>query len=487
MSLPSAISRSTLAATLLILLAGACADSSPPVDPIAALPGRINLSILATGGDIDDNGFVIAVGSGALRQVISVVAMTASFDFAAGTHSVLLENISPNCSVTGENPRSVTVVTGATTDVNFALACEATGITVTSRTTGFNMPPNYELVVGANLRRVPVPANGSAIVTRLPTGVHTVTLVAGEHCTVAGGRSVTVEVVNRIVTPLAFEVDCGAVTIRAEKIAYTSITGERLTVGVVRPDGTFPTELSEGHSPTWSRDGAQLLFSKMVCSYDQSYNSEMCSGSLAIVDPETHAVTTVPNSVAATDPAWSPATNEIAFTRCCERGDWARLYLMRMDGLASGSPAVPIVFQPTNFFTSGINHPAWSPDGQRIAFTCYVAPSTDICVVKRDGTGLVRLTTGSDYESAPAWSPDGRTIAFTSWSATSGGHPATVSVIAAEGGPITSLTLGARPAWSRDGKMLVFDHANVLHTMDANGTNVKQLLPANRYDAAWRP
>lgn len=486
MSLPSAISRSTLTATLLILLGGACSESPPPVDPIVELPGRINVSVVATGGDIDDNGFVVAVGSGALRRLFAVTT-TAAFDFVAGTHPVMLENISPNCSVTGDNPRSVTVLPGAITDVAFAVTCETTGIAVTTRTTGFNVPSNYDLLVVNKPPAVSIPANGSATVSRLSAGVHTVTLGVGENCTVAGGKSVTVEVVNRTLTPLAFEVDCGTVAIRLEKIAYTSRTGERYTVGTVRPDGTSAVELSEGHSPTWSRDGAQLLFSKMECTYQQSYNSEMCSGSLAIIDPETRALTTVPNSVGATEPAWSPATNEIVFVRCCEPGDWGRLYLMRMDGPSSGSPAVPIVFQFSSFTFAYANNPAWSPDGQRIAFACYVAPTTDICVVNRDGTGLVRLTTGSARETEPAWSPDGRTIAFTSWATTSGQQAVTVNVIAAEGGPITSLTAGANPAWSGDGKKLVFDRNHVLFTMNADGTNVTQLVSAYGYDAAWRP
>lgn len=488
MPVTAALKRLTITATLLILLGAACSESSPPVAPIAEEPGRIDVRVIATGGDIDDD-FVVAVGSGVSRPRYNVVLTSASFTFAPGTHLLTLLDISPNCSVTGDNPQVVTVTAGAITNVTFAVTCAITGILVTTRTTGSSMPSSYDLLVDDNRPPPSIPANGSVTVSRLSAGAHAVTLGAGENCTVAGGQTVTVEVVNRTVTPVAFDVECSAVTVRLEKIAYTRTRnwGERATIGTVRPDGTSPVDLAEGHSPAWSRDGTQLLFSKMECTYDQSYNDEMCSGSLAILDPETRAVTTVANSVGATEPAWSPASNEIVFVRCCEEADRARLYLMRMD--EPGASPVPMVFQSAAFALSWVSNPTWSPDGQRIAFTCYVAPTSDICVVKRDGSGLVRLTTGGAYEGNPAWSPDGGTIAFTSVIPGSGGQADifTVNLIAAEGGPITALTTGANPAWSGDGKKLVFGRDHGLHTMDADGTNVKQLLPPYRSDAAWRP
>src|SRR5207247_11024943 len=56
--------------------------------------------------------------------------------------------------------------------------------------------------------------------------------------------------------------------------------------------------------------------------------------------------------------------------------------------------------------------PAWSPDGQRIAFSSQRDGSTDIYVMNADGSGLRRVTAGP-FDQQPAWSPDGARIVFT--------------------------------------------------------------------------
>src|SRR5215213_8851284 len=61
---------------------------------------------------------------------------------------------------------------------------------------------------------------------------------------------------------------------------------------------------------------------------------------------------------------------------------------------------------------SGVTTPAWSPDGQQLVFTGYDGGLSDLFTIKRDGSGLRRLTQDKYADLHPVWSPDGRTIAF---------------------------------------------------------------------------
>ena len=58
---------------------------------------------------------------------------------------------------------------------------------------------------------------------------------------------------------------------------------------------------------------------------------------------------------------------------------------------------------------------AWSPDGQRLAFTLEVDGNADIYIMNAaDGSGLTRLTTHPADDHGASWSPDGSMIAFNS-------------------------------------------------------------------------
>lgn len=58
---------------------------------------------------------------------------------------------------------------------------------------------------------------------------------------------------------------------------------------------------------------------------------------------------------------------------------------------------------------------AWSPDGERLAFTLEVEGNNDIYIMSAvDGSGLTRLTTHPADDHGASWSPDGSMIAFNS-------------------------------------------------------------------------
>jgi hypothetical protein len=106
--------------------------------------------------------------------------------------------------------------------------------------------------------------------------------------------------------------------------------------------------------------------------------------------------------------------------------------------------------------------PAFSPDGQQVAF-CWrnaVTQETDVYVKAIGAETPTRLTYSEDYEHSPVWSPDGRFIAFIHNERGEG--KSGIFVIPAVGGaerklyPLRHNQTTNGLDWSADGKLLVF-------------------------------
>ena len=150
--------------------------------------------------------------------------------------------------------------------------------------------------------------------------------------------------------------------------------------------------------------------------------------------------------------------------------------------------------------TSGDSHPAWSPDGQRIAFASRRDASgtnKDIFLMTPDGGNLLNLTnTSDDTDSHPAWSPDGKFIAFASDQDDDRGDDRDIFLMTPDGGNLQNLTNNSNrdyvdPAWSPDGQRIAFASDSDIFLMEADGGNLLNLTNASsrKYyvDPAWSP
>lgn len=265
-----------------------------------------------------------------------------------------------------------------------------------------------------------------------------------------------------------------------------------------------------GYGETWRSEDRGLSWAMLpgLVYPNFHYASHLSISTDFAVDGTVVAVTLgeTPQYLRSTDlgDTWAPYDPPFAFVS--DRDGNREIYTADR-GRPGGGQALNLVRRTNN--PSAEENPAWSPAWTRLAFQSNRHGNWDIYTVRADCDGASadddklcderRITDDPGDDVLPAWSPDGQWIAFVS---TRDGTPQ-MYLTPANGGAVHRLTPGAgaswRPAWWPDGQRLFFtgsgpdgsnDIQRVGHIWTVDGTfDTPEVLsfvasPADERDAA---
>jgi len=409
----------SLVVICLLFAVVSCSDSStgnepepqPDPDPIF---GIIEVEVVTSGDDDDPDGYTVSVQGGETREIGP--NGTVSFNqVRTGSKIVTISGIPGHCTLEGTPSQAFTLGDNEIRTITFEITCSAIfrDKILFMRSTGVQF--EYQIYSispdGSNMRLVSdMILSSNAAPVASPDGLKV--LFSGSE----GGSQSQVWVQNSDGTGLQNLtnnpdiVHFGAVwSPDGSKIALSVSdpgSGARNDIHIMDADGSNLINITNDPdvtdaSPSWSPDGNELVFNSVRPNpsggniFSIAKVNADGSGRTILLEDEGFIVTT---------PNWSPNGDQIAFHRSeIGAGIGSQIHLMNPDGsnvrnitAEGGNPNL------------GSNWPAWSPDGNQIAFHAAGGTALNLFIMNKNGEiqgGRITNGENSQHHINPSWSP----------------------------------------------------------------------------------